>query len=164
MLTPVRKLKVDDGSTDASIFNAHGTSANAVSWAPAVASSPALASQKRFASAGSDNLIKVWSYNEDTKKWFEEEVITGHADWVRDVAWAPNIGLPGTYIASASQVSPFTTLLILGSYGPYTHTHDAFYTMDNLTPSSQCPFFPRSSFLRCGLACQLVTRRQYTCC
>lgn len=28
----------------------------------------------------------------------------GHTDWVRDVAWAPNIGLPRSYIATASQV------------------------------------------------------------
>ncbi len=34
----------------------------------------------------------------------EEETLEGHTDWVRDVAWAPNIGLPRSYIASASQV------------------------------------------------------------
>ena len=27
----------------------------------------------------------------------------GHSDWVRDVSWAPNIGLPNNYIASCSQ-------------------------------------------------------------
>ena len=32
-------------------------------------------------------------------------MLEGHADWVRDVAWAPNIGLPRSYIATASQVS-----------------------------------------------------------
>lgn len=56
-------------------------------------------------SAGSDNAIRVWSYDETAKKWTEEEEIKGHENWVRDVAWAPNIGLPGMYIASASQVS-----------------------------------------------------------
>jgi protein transport protein SEC13 len=30
--------------------------------------------------------------------------LEGHTDWVRDVAWAPNIGLPRSYIATASQV------------------------------------------------------------
>jgi protein transport protein SEC13 len=30
-------------------------------------------------------------------------VLDGHTDWVRDVAWAPNIGLPRSYIATASQ-------------------------------------------------------------
>ena len=28
----------------------------------------------------------------------------GHSDWVRDVAYAPSIGMPKTYLASASQV------------------------------------------------------------
>ena len=55
-------------------------------------------------SAGSDNLIKIWAYDEEAKKWTEEETIKEHEDLVRDVAWAPNIGLPGMYIASASQV------------------------------------------------------------
>lgn len=31
-------------------------------------------------------------------------MLNGHTDWVRDVAWAPNIGMPGNYIASCSQV------------------------------------------------------------
>ena len=115
-------LSLDDGSTDASIFPAHGQSANAISWAPSVLSSPpeqppqpgqagngpagaTLQTQNRLVSGGSDNLIRIWGYDEGTKKWVEEEVIRGHDDWVRDVAWAPNIGLPGMYIASASQVS-----------------------------------------------------------
>jgi len=108
----------DDGSTDASIFPAHGTGANAVSWAPSVLSTTSnpsnpsksssstaqLIMQKRFVSAGSDNLIRIWSFDEEGKKWAEDEVIKAHEDWVRDVAWAPNIGLPGMYVASASQV------------------------------------------------------------
>jgi protein transport protein SEC13 len=101
------RLTVDDGSTDVSVFAAHGTGANAVSWAPSVLAGAGgkVSLQKRFASAGSDNLIRIWSFDEEAKKWAEEEVIRGHDDWVRDVAWAPNIGLPGMYIASASQVS-----------------------------------------------------------
>ncbi len=39
----------------------------------------------------------------NTKPEIEEE-LHGHTDWVRDVAWAPNIGLPGEHIATASQV------------------------------------------------------------
>ena len=31
-------------------------------------------------------------------------MLAGHSDWVRDVAWAPNLGLPFNTIASASQV------------------------------------------------------------
>jgi len=54
-------------------------------------------------------LIRIWAFDDEQKKWAEEEVIKEHEDWVRDVAWAPNIGLPGMYIASASQVSPRTS-------------------------------------------------------
>lgn len=59
---------------------------------------------KRFATAGCDNLVKIWGYRDDTQSWVEEEILEGHTDWVRDVAWAPNIGLPRSYIATASQV------------------------------------------------------------
>ena len=41
-------------------------------------------------------------------------MLEGHTDWVRDVSWAPNIGLPRSYIATASQVSCF----YLGSSTP----------------------------------------------
>lgn len=117
----------DDGSTDASIFPAHGTGANAVSWAPSVVSTPnnagprspaqgQIATQKRFVTGGSDNLIRIWAYDDEQKKWAEEEVIKEHEDWVRDVAWAPNIGLPGMYIASASQVSHVFSSCLTGCW------------------------------------------------
>ena len=30
-------------------------------------------------------------------------MLAGNTDWVRDVAWAPNVGLPRAYLATASQ-------------------------------------------------------------
>lgn len=114
----------NDGTWGADIFNGHAIGCNAVSWAPATlpgslitptqqpqAAPPAganpeqssYATVKRFASAGCDNLVKIWGYREDQQAWVEEEVLEGHTDWVRDVAWAPNIGLPRSYIATASQ-------------------------------------------------------------
>ncbi|KAF8273708.1 vesicle budding-like protein [Lactarius quietus] len=100
----------------------HTASVNSVSWAPhelgailACASSDGKISVlsfkggrrpppvKRFASAGCDNIVKIWGFSEETQAWVEEDVLEGHADWVRDVAWAPNIGLPRSYIATASQ-------------------------------------------------------------
>ena len=102
------------------MFIGHAIGCNAVSWAPAVQPGSLIAPQpaesvpgqssaqsvKRFASAGCDNLVKIWGYREDSQSWVEEEILEGHTDWVRDVAWAPNIGLPRSYIATASQVSP----------------------------------------------------------
>ncbi|KAG6381323.1 WD40 repeat-like protein [Boletus reticuloceps] len=102
----------DDGQWVADIFNGHAIGCNAVSWAPATHPGSLIhphqpgtvpAPFKRFASAGCDNLVKIWSFREDTQTWVEEETLEGHGDWVRDVAWAPNIGLPRSYIATASQ-------------------------------------------------------------
>ncbi|KAH7100311.1 WD40 repeat-like protein [Auriculariales sp. MPI-PUGE-AT-0066] len=110
----------DDGQWDVVMFTGHAIGCNAVSWAPAVLpgslivpqpgaptvpgnASASLPTVKRFASAGCDNLVKIWGFREDTEKWVEEEILDGHTDWVRDVAWAPNIGLPRSYIATASQ-------------------------------------------------------------
>ncbi|KAL4065763.1 WD40-repeat-containing domain protein [Scleroderma yunnanense] len=103
----------DDGKWSADIFNAHAIGCNAISWAPATQPGSLIHPQqpgthpptsfKRFASAGCDNLVKIWCFREDTQSWVEEETLEGHTDWVRDVAWAPNIGLPRSYIATASQ-------------------------------------------------------------
>ncbi|EKM51423.1 uncharacterized protein PHACADRAFT_263541 [Phanerochaete carnosa HHB-10118-sp] len=103
----------NDGQWGADMFIGHAIGCNAVSWAPAVQPGSLIAPQpaegqaaqgvKRFASAGCDNLVKIWAFREDTQAWVEEDVLEGHTDWVRDVAWAPNIGLPRSYIATASQ-------------------------------------------------------------
>ncbi|XP_077980980.1 protein SEC13 homolog [Glandiceps talaboti] len=91
------------------INNAHSIGCNAVSWAPAVVpgsliEQPAAAKPttvKRFVSGGCDNLVKIWK--EEDGQWKEEQKLEAHSDWVRDVAWAPSIGLPHSTIASCSQ-------------------------------------------------------------
>ena len=58
---------------------------------------------KRFASAGCDNVVRIWGYSETNRCWVEEETLAGHTDWVRDVAWAPDVGLARSMIATAGQ-------------------------------------------------------------
>ncbi|KAG8983765.1 GTPase-activating protein S13 [Tulasnella sp. JGI-2019a] len=119
----------NDGQWNVDFFNGHAVGCTAVSWAPAVlpgslivpftsptatataanpqSANPAPAQSqltvKRFASAGCDNKVKIWVHRAQTNTWQIEDTLEGHTDWVRDVAWAPNIGLPRSYIATASQ-------------------------------------------------------------
>ena len=41
---------------------------------------------------------------EENDSWVLEDKLEAHTDWVRDVAWAPSVGLPSSRIASCSQV------------------------------------------------------------
>jgi len=84
---------------------------NSVSWAPAVSTGSLLNSNaptappvKRIVSGGCDNLVKTWKFSDAENAWKPEETFEQqHTDWVRDVSWAPNIGLPSSTIASCSQ-------------------------------------------------------------
>lgn len=102
----------DDGSWDTRTLPAHAVGVNAISWAPStvagslvstVGNAPGTNTVKRFVTGGCDNVLKVWAYDVAQATWLEETVLEGHTDWVRDVSWAPNIGLPKSYIASGSQ-------------------------------------------------------------
>ncbi|XP_051549554.1 protein SEC13 homolog isoform X2 [Myxocyprinus asiaticus] len=91
------------------INNAHTIGCNAVSWAPAVVPGSLIEQPtgqkpnyiKRFVSGGCDNLVKLWK--EEDGQWKEDQKLEAHSDWVRDVGWAPSIGLPTSTIASCSQ-------------------------------------------------------------
>nr|CAG4640929.1 EOG090X07N7 [Eulimnadia texana] len=93
------------GTWESRVINkAHTIGCNAVSWAPAVNDifdGNRSGVVKRFVTGGCDNLVKIWREEED--QWVEDAKLEGHSDWVRDVAWAPSIGLPRSIIASCSQ-------------------------------------------------------------
>ncbi|GAA5914210.1 hypothetical protein JCM8208_001519 [Rhodotorula glutinis] len=117
----------NDGTWEASLFPAHAQGVTSVSWAPAVGigaltsagggappaggagqgeGQEALQQVKRFATGGCDGLVKIWAFNDSTKEWApdaSEHVLSGHSDWVRDVAWAPSVGVGKAYLASAGQ-------------------------------------------------------------
>ncbi|XP_059090181.1 protein SEC13 homolog [Tigriopus californicus] len=81
------------------IPNAHTIGCNAVSWAPYLFQQ----TERRFVSGGCDNLVKIWKYDHKESKWVEECKLEAHSDWVRDVAWAPSLGVNRSVIASCSQ-------------------------------------------------------------
>jgi WD40 repeat protein len=58
---------------------------------------------QKLASGGCDNTVKVWKYTGGNWRLDCFPPLSKHTDWVRDVAWAPNLGLPKCTIASASQ-------------------------------------------------------------
>jgi len=107
-------LTLKDSEWQKTRFSAHSLGVNAVSWAPYALPSSLInqasispdtpTHRARLASGGCDNLIKIWHFNPAKNEWKQEdEVLSGHSDWVRDVAWAPNVGLPYSTIASGSQ-------------------------------------------------------------
>ncbi|XP_058467896.1 protein SEC13 homolog [Malaya genurostris] len=101
---------VEAGTWDSKkISNAHSIGCNTVSWCPATTPDAAFDQKpsksnivvKRLVTGGCDNSVKIWK--EEGDRWEEDKRLELHSDWVRDVAWAPNVGLPRYQIASCSQ-------------------------------------------------------------
>jgi len=82
-------------------FQAHQTGVNAVSWAPTA--TPGKEPSARLATGGCDNCVRLWHQGKGTGTWEQGQALEGHKDWVRDVAWAPNVGLAQETIASCGQ-------------------------------------------------------------
>ncbi|KAG4028214.1 hypothetical protein MFRU_023g00510 [Monilinia fructicola] len=107
----VSVLEFKDNSMDHKIFHAHGIGVNSVSWAPSSQPGSLVSASaggkeggiKRFVTGGSDNLLRIWSWDQASLSYkVEGAPLQGHGDWVRDVAWSPTV-LQKSYIASASQ-------------------------------------------------------------
>ena len=89
-----------EGQWSSVMLKAHKTGVNAVSWAPVVDGDGSM----RFVTGGCDNLVRIWAYEPSAETWVESQVLpSAHADWVRDVAWAPSVGSGVDMIASCSQ-------------------------------------------------------------
>uniref|UniRef100_A0A6B2LAW1 Uncharacterized protein n=1 Tax=Arcella intermedia TaxID=1963864 RepID=A0A6B2LAW1_9EUKA len=97
--------KEQDSDWQKTKFMAHNLGVNAISWAPASASTSLLGGNdqpvQKLVSGGCDNLIKIWEFTQN--EWQPTVLENVHKDWIRDVAWAPNVGLPYSTIASCSQ-------------------------------------------------------------
>lgn len=93
--------------------NAHQMGCNAVSWAPAAAPATATSQggsqpQAKFVTGGCDGAVKVWRCADngdfEMDRDFEAAYRSSpHSGWVRDVAWAPSIGMPTQTIASCAE-------------------------------------------------------------
>lgn len=105
-----------DGRWEQQTFAAHKGGVNSISWGPDVKTGALLAAanavssmkvERRFVTGGCDNRIRIWRQSDADGSWEDQSVFSNsdasHNDWVRDVAWAPSLGLPANTIASASE-------------------------------------------------------------
>jgi protein transport protein SEC13 len=94
------------------IDDAHPTGCTSLSWAPAFPQDNdnntfnSTIGAKRIVSGGCDNVVKIWREDQNGQ-WVLDQTLSGHNDWVRDVAWSQNIIHSKTNIASCSQVNLF---------------------------------------------------------
>ncbi|KAL5568266.1 hypothetical protein UlMin_024841 [Ulmus minor] len=99
--------RADGGWNTTRIDQAHLVGVISVSWEPSMAPGALIGKVlldpiQKLASGGCDNTIKAWKLYNRTWKMDCFPSLQMHSDWVRDVAWAPNLGLPKSTVASAS--------------------------------------------------------------
>ncbi|KAL7670861.1 hypothetical protein ACOME3_005778 [Neoechinorhynchus agilis] len=87
------------------IPKAHDLGVNAISWCQSHYLPQTDPIDRKFVSAGSDGLVKVWKAPVSVDEWVMESVLSGgHDDWVRDVKWIyPTPAVKATRIASVGQ-------------------------------------------------------------
>lgn len=104
----VFSARADGGWDTTRIDQAHPVGVTSVSWAPATEPGALVSSGMhepvyKLASGGCDSTVKVWKFANGSWKMDCFPALHKHKDWVRDVAWAPNLGLPKSTIASGSE-------------------------------------------------------------
>lgn len=99
-------------------FDAHPSTCTSLSWAPClppgalytIPVSQAAGQQlntglppQRLVTAGNEKGLKVWRFIPQDRHWAREELIREdvNASWV-EASWAPNLGLPFTYVAGGA--------------------------------------------------------------
>lgn len=88
----------------------HPLGAMSVSWGPAVAPGALWMPERAtpppmtIVTGGCDAVVKVWTFDDASSNWqMQGKPLKSHREMVRSVAWAPNVGLPRSVIASAGQ-------------------------------------------------------------
>lgn len=87
----------------------------------------------RIVTGGCDERVKVWRFDEVGNIWvLDGNALKGHWEMVRCVAWAPNVGLPRSIIASAGQ----DKRVLLWSQEVESDSGEGDWTMTGLPPFS----------------------------
>ena len=80
------------------IERAHAAGVLGLSWFPS-------ATERRLATCGCDNLIKIWRFDDGSGGWSAEGApLAAHTEWVRDVAFAPSLASPSSSASTSSPV------------------------------------------------------------
>ena len=91
-----------EGWSSDRIERAHAAGVLGLAWYPST-------TEKRLATCGCDNLIKLWRFDEQNGGWSAEGApLAAHSEWVRDVAFAPRLASPNpsTSTSTSSSFSP----------------------------------------------------------
>ncbi|KAG8061639.1 hypothetical protein GUJ93_ZPchr0003g16928 [Zizania palustris] len=102
----VMTMRPDGEWESATIEQAHPVGVMAVSWAPATALGSMVGSGElvqKLVSGGFDSVVKVWTSVNGSWKLESALFSDMHTDCIRDVSWAPILGLAKSTIASASE-------------------------------------------------------------
>ncbi|GJR22333.1 transport protein Sec13 homolog B-like protein [Tanacetum coccineum] len=104
----VHTARSDGGWDTTRIDQAHPVGVTSITWAPSMEPGSLIGSGEfdpvqKLASGGNDNTVKIWKFANGAWKMDSVSALKMHSDMVRDVAWAPNLGLPKSTIASGSQ-------------------------------------------------------------